>query len=326
MSSNRVTQVFDRLLRENDNDNDNKNKNNVLLLDGGTGEELFLNGVPDDRKTWSALAVTDPQYHSILKKVHRSFLRAGSQAITTNSYSLTPICGFTQNEIARYASEAGRLAREVVAEEGGEDLVFGSLGPLNESYRADLVMPHKDGVKIYNIMVDALKVHVDCFLAETMSSIEESKQVVEAVGSEKPLLVSFTLSGDGTLRSGEEVSTATKKLLDFAQKQGANILGVLFNCSEPEAISIALGKLHDDPTFNSILFGAYANRLTAVDPNWSMAESDAPQPMRPGLTPAKYCDEFVSKWVGEYDARLVGGCCGIGPAHISKLHDRYGKK
>lgn len=43
----------------------------TLLLDGGTGEELFRRGVPDDRSIWSAKAVVDNQYHGVLQQVHQ---------------------------------------------------------------------------------------------------------------------------------------------------------------------------------------------------------------------------------------------------------------
>ena len=42
-------------------------KEESLLLDGGTGEELFLRGVPDDRKIWSATAIVHEKYHSIVE-------------------------------------------------------------------------------------------------------------------------------------------------------------------------------------------------------------------------------------------------------------------
>ena len=65
----------------------------VMILDGGTGEELFLRGVPDDRKIWSAKAVVDATYHQALRDVHRSFIEAGSDAVTTNSYGIVS-CSF----------------------------------------------------------------------------------------------------------------------------------------------------------------------------------------------------------------------------------------
>ena len=58
----------------------------VLFLDGGTGEELFRRGVPDDRAIWSATAVVHDIHHETLRGVHRSYVEAGSTMITANSY------------------------------------------------------------------------------------------------------------------------------------------------------------------------------------------------------------------------------------------------
>lgn len=62
-----------------------KHARKVLILDGGTREELFRRGVPVDRKIWSATAVVKSEYHSTLQQVHQSFVQAGADAITTNS-------------------------------------------------------------------------------------------------------------------------------------------------------------------------------------------------------------------------------------------------
>jgi S-methylmethionine-dependent homocysteine/selenocysteine methylase len=200
----------------------------VFLLDGGTGEELFAQGVPDDRKIWSATAVVNPRYHEILKQVHRSFLSAGAQAITTNSYGIIPGVGFSNSEIAEHCATAGRLAREAVVSDPSssstEDdaLVFGSLGPLVESYRPDKIMEHQQGVEVYTKMVTALAPYVDAFLAETLSSTEEAMQAVEAVAtttSGHPMLISFTVNSTGALRSGETAMAALPRLLEFCKHQ-----------------------------------------------------------------------------------------------------------
>jgi methionine synthase I (cobalamin-dependent) len=68
--------------------------------------------------------------------------------------------------------------------------------------------------------------------------------------------------------------------------------------------------------------GAYANRLTAVDPNWTMAESDAPQPARKDLNEQQYWRDFINPWMSQYGVKLVGGCCGITPEHISYMSSR----
>lgn len=203
-----------------------------LLLDGGTGEELFLHGVPDDRKIWSATAIVHEKYHSTVEQVHRSFIEAGSQAITTNSYGIIPGVGFKDgDEVKRLTGIAGAIGRRAVTNSDGTSsaLVLGSLGPLVESYRADLIMNHDDGVRCYRYAIEGLNPYIDLYLAETMSCTAEACQVVDALSvvyaqkkngvRKQPLLVSFTLSGDGKLRSGESVVDAIPKMIGFADSK-----------------------------------------------------------------------------------------------------------
>ncbi|KAL7519456.1 hypothetical protein ACHAWX_004213 [Stephanocyclus meneghinianus] len=345
--------------------------NQCLLLDGGTGEELFLHGVPDDRKIWSATAIMHDKYHSTLERVHRSFIEAGSQAITTNSYGIIPGVGFTDGEeVKRLMGIAGEIARRSVTTDSGtaSALVLGSLGPLVESYRPDLIMDHEDGVRCYQYGIQGLNPHVDVYLAETMSCLEEACQVIDALSTlqqgvkesddklfqKRPLLLSFTLRSDGNLRSGESVVVAIPKMVSFSIDREVELIGILFNCCEPEAITKAIREivsnpqihqyLHHPPSVSSsksahyktlntqsskIFLGAYANKLTPVDPNWTMASSNGAQPMRSDLSPAKYWENFVRHWNngnGRDDGgiggiQMIGGCCGIGPSHISYLRD-----
>ena len=188
-------------------------KNQLFLLDGGTGEELFRRGVPNDRTIWSAIAIVDPAYHDTLKQVHASFIEAGSQAITTNSYGFGMVFQ-NVNELQQHLAKAGELANESAGDK--EDvIVLGSLGPLVESYRPDKILNHDLGVERYSKMKGALMPYVDAFLVETMSSFEESTQAIEAVGGDLPLLVSYTLDSNGNLRSKELVTFGISRLLDF---------------------------------------------------------------------------------------------------------------
>lgn len=195
----------------------------VFLLDGGTGEELFRHGVPDDRKIWSATAVVHKQYHATLQQVHESFLQAGADAITTNSYGIVPGVGFALDDIAAHCATAGAIARNAVTNCKPSAFVIGSLGPLVESYRPDLIMSHQEGASVYQRIIEALAPHVDAFLAETLSSVEESMQPINALATSSservlpPMLISYTLNSEGTLRSGENVVSAIPRILDYAQ-------------------------------------------------------------------------------------------------------------
>jgi methionine synthase I (cobalamin-dependent) len=219
--------------------------------------------------------------------------------------------------------------------------VFGSLGPLVESYRADLIMKHDQGVAYYEIMVKAMLPYVDCFLAETMSSVDEALQAIDAVANiqrtiepsvKLPCMVSFSLqSTTGRLWSKESPCEAVDRLVDYCDNIAQiNLLGILFNCATPEAITLALGSIHSNQSLRdklqakNIRLGAYANRLTPVPPNWSLKDnsSSAPQPFRTDLDPDQYYEHFVKHWVEDLNAGIVGGCCGITPEHMQLLYDK----
>jgi len=103
------------------------------------------------------------------------------------------------------------------------------------------------------------------------------------------------------------------------------VLGILFNCAEPEAITTALKHIQEDQAVlnrlqsSGALLGAYANRLTPIAPDWSLDEADGPQEMRADLDPQRYYEAFVSEWTKDLNVQLVGGCCGITPEHIALL-------
>jgi S-methylmethionine-dependent homocysteine/selenocysteine methylase len=99
----------------------------------------------------------------------------------------------------------------------------------------------------------------------------------------------------------------------------------LFNCAEPEAITLALAKIAADTELRQrlqdehVLLGAYANRLTQVNPNWTLAESQAPQPFRHDLTAQQYWHDYLPLWMDQLGVQLVGGCCGMAPEHIAYI-------
>jgi homocysteine S-methyltransferase len=106
------------------------------------------------------------------------------------------------------------------------------------------------------------------------------------------------------------------------------VMGILFNCSEPEAVTIALETikanvgLTDTLSESRVLLGAYANRLTPVPSDWELKDSVGPQPMRDDLDPERYYTDFVSLWVNDLNVQLIGGCCGITPEHIAYIQDK----
>lgn len=142
----------------------------ISILDGGMGSELITRGVISSDGLWSAKALMDAP--SAVQQVHADYIDAGARTIITNSYSCVP-SDLGKAELAAeyeaYAAASGRIARQAV-EAGGQPVkVAGSLPPLAESYRWDLVPPDAESRAIYKKLACALEPYVDLFVYETMS-------------------------------------------------------------------------------------------------------------------------------------------------------------
>lgn len=90
---------------------------------------------------------------------------------------------------ARLADLAGRLAREVatLAAPARRVFVAGSLPPVCGSYRADL-FDVSVARPLVAVLVTALRPHVDYWLGETLSAVEEARLLHSVIGGDgKPL-------------------------------------------------------------------------------------------------------------------------------------------
>lgn len=295
-------------------------KRPLIFLDGGMGRELQRRGAPFRQPEWSALALTEAPEQ--VEAVHAAYIAAGSQVITSNSYAVVPFHIGEQRfavEGRALAEQAGRLARNAADRATSPVRVAGSLPPLFGSYRPDLFQPERV-TELLTPLIDGLAPHVDLWLAETQSAIAEARAIRAHLPDDgKPFWLSFTLRDEDTdeiprLRSGEPVAEAARA----AAELGVEVL--LFNCSQPEVIGGAIDVARE--TFASlgaeIAIGAYANAFPP-QPEEATA-NDGLDPLREDLDPPGYL-----RWVAEWRARgasHLGGCCGIGPEHISVLAQR----
>lgn len=288
----------------------------LLILDGGTGRELARSGAPFRQPEWSALALIEgPQFVSA---VHRAYVAAGADVITTNSYAVVPFHIGEERfakQGASLAALAGKLAREVADSAERKVQIAGSLPPVCGSYRPDLVDLDR-ARPVLEVLVAALAPNVDHWLAETLSSLIEARLAASLTApSGKPIWLSFTLedekpTAEPALRSGETVREAARA----ARELGAAAL--LFNCSQPEVMEAAVRAARDELGPDSpIRIGVYAN---AFPPMAADHEANAGlSPIRADLTPEGY-GKFAAAWSAA-GASILGGCCGIGPEHIAAL-------
>lgn len=281
------------------------------------GEELADRGFSTRDGLWSARALVD--HPGEVKSLHKEYLAAGAEIITTNTYSTIPSyldkvgIGYRMSELATLAGELARTALDESGSRNGR--LAGCLPPLDESYRPDLVPPAHEAVPVYCELIDSMAPFVDMFLAETMSSIEEAMHVAEAlreshVNKRFEWLVSFTLDDrDGTkLRTGETVTEAVNAISVHEP------IAVLFNCTTPQSVLSAI------ECARKIAFcrvGGYPNRFKPVPEDWTL-DDDQEIIRDAGLTPESFVD-WSNRFI-EAGATYLGGCCGIGPTYINALH------
>ena len=291
----------------------------VVLLDGGGGRELARMGAPFRQPEWSALALMEAP--DFVSRMHQRYVEAGADVITTNSYAVVPFhlgSAVFADRGAELAGLAGRLAREIAGAARRRVAVAGSLPPVCGSYRADLFDP-AEARPILQVLLRGLAAHVDYWLAETLSTIEEAELVREVIDgadiADRPVWLSFTLEdesavrGEPRLRSGQAVAEAVAAAIRL------RAAAVLFNCSQPEVMEDAVSVARTEATQAGLRIGVYANAFPP-QPKDATA-NDGLSEIRADLTPENYL-AFAKVW-RQRGASILGGCCGIGPEHINAL-------
>lgn len=333
--------------------------NNIEVLAGGVTDELFKQGLTNDRNMLSASALVHPHNHHLVVQVHEAFLKAGATLLVTSNYHVTPGHGFTMEEIREYTRLAGRLAREAHerASAEGPAKICGSLPPLMPSFRSDRTIERQQGLDTYLLIGEALWPFIDVYLAETMSSLAEAKLAYEAVETlRKPVLISFALNSTGQLRSGESVVDSIRKLLAFCDKcaqepasttsdtntsdaattsespsassgTGTSMLqGILFNCSQPEDIAKVLRHISTDKALctelkdKGVKLGGYGDRVSSISTAGVLEEKLVAGAMHSVLDMEIFAS-FAMRWIEE-GAEIVGGCCGVPPNYLERINER----
>ncbi|ADE40599.1 homocysteine S-methyltransferase family protein [Candidatus Puniceispirillum marinum] len=296
----------------------------MIILDGGLGRQLAAVGAPFRQPEWSALALMEaPQY---VRDVHDSFIAAGADVITTNSYAIVPF-HIGQDRFDELAPQlltlSGTLAQAAAEAADRQVKVAASIPPMFGSYEPDKFDP-QTGQQMMQLFQRHLAPSADIFLAETLGSVIEAKIFLESfVDCAADLWLSVTLEdvkpvpGAPRLRSGEPLSA----LLDVIASKRLD--GLLFNCSQPEVMHDAVtcvsefrARQPSRPAGMGLQIGVYANAFPLMNDDYEHANSTLHQ-IRHDITPQNYA-KYAVQWAAA-GADIIGGCCGISPEHIEIL-------
>ena len=284
----------------------------IVLLDGGMGQELVHRAGDRPTPLWSTQVMVD--HPGLVRDVHRDFFAAGATVATTNSYAIHHD-RLQGTGLERQFSElhARALAEATEARQiHGSGRIAGAIGPLRASYRPDLHPVSSVAVPLFTEVAELLAPSCDLLILETVSSVAHARDVLAAARQTGlPAWLSLTVSDvDGTeLRSGEPVS----EVLDVASTADA----VLINCSAPEAVTQAL------PIIAQVgkPYGGYANGFVQITDDFLQDKPTVDTlEARRDMGPRAYAG-YVMEWVAA-GATIVGGCCEVGPAHIAEIKMR----
>ncbi len=303
----------------------------VLLLDGAMGTEIPKYGLAEtdfrgDRfAQWpvqlkgnnDVLVLTRPD---VITNIHRSYLDAGADIITTCTFNTQCISQAEyrlEDYVAEIACEGALLARKaadayMAAHPGSRRYVAGSVGPTTKLLSiSDSADDPGSRTVTFDQMADAfaqqiaalIEGGVDILLIETCldpinvkAAIVAAQQAFAESGITLPIMISATVADtNGFLLSGQSIEAFVTAV------SHADPLSIGLNCS-PCAKDLL-------PTLRSL--SACAPCYVSAHPNAGLPNQmggydDTPETMTP----------IIKQYLDESLVNIVGGCCGTSPEHI----------
>lgn len=292
-----------------------------VVLDGGLATALEAAGHHLDSALWSARLLLDAP--DALRAAHIAYLQAGADCITTGSYQAS-FEGFEAAGLG--AREAESLLRRSVDLALGAKRAFWSDAP-NRVGRLEPIVAASagpygaflaDGSEYrgrYRVGREALidfhrrRLHVlagtaaDVIAFETIPSLDEAKVIAELLG-EVPRTwawITFSCGDEKRLWDRSRIADALR-----AVDSAANLAGVGVNCTAPRYVTSLIDELRSLTDRPIIAYPNSGERYEAQSHAWVGRPAGA-----------DWLDG-AREWFA-HGARVVGGCCRVGPGTIRKL-------
>jgi len=280
-----------------------------LVLDGAMGTELQRRGIDTGLPLWSANALMNRR--EVVLQIHRDYIDAGADIITTDTFRTTRRMFSRANlpdQSERFTALAVDLARQARDSASRTDLLIaGSMAPLEDCYRPDLVPPDDQLQDEHAELAARLaKGGVDFILLETMNTIREAYAACEAAAATGlDVVVSFICNRAGHLYGGEPLADAIRTITQLKP------VGFSINCVSPRFIMPALNIAR---ATTSLPLAVYAN--VGIPENeqrgWEFTQEIGPEEY------TTYAGDWLHSGVS-----IIGGCCGTTPAYIEALRRSF---
>ena len=306
-------------------------KERIVILDGAMGTEIqgFRLGERDFRGERfrevsgmmsgnnDMLNLTRP---GVIREIHRRYLEAGADLITTNTFSSQRISQadyHLEDYAYEMAYEGARIARSMADEFSTEEhprFVCGSVGPTNKtcSMSSDVSNPaardltYDQLYQAYHEQIEAMmEGGIDILLIETIFdtlnakvAIDAAESVMAAKGKIIPIMLSVTVSDlAGRTLSGQTLQAFLASISSY------DIFSVGLNCS-----------------FGAAQMKPFLKELAQHAPYYISAYPNAGLPNELGQydESAESMSPQVQEFIDERLVNILGGCCGTTAEFISR--------
>ncbi len=297
-----------------------------VVLDGGLSTELERAGHDISSALWSARLLRDDP--TAVRLAHAAFFAAGAQVATTASYQATfegfAAAGIDRSEARALMVRSVALARAAAARAPrvGQTWVAGSVGPYGamladgSEYTGAYTDPGwtrraAGGLSIAELrafhrprLTVLAEAGSDVLACETIPAAAEAEALLaEIVVLGVPAWLSLTtvVDREGVVRTrrGEPAAEV------WALARGVDaVIAVGVNCTEPAGVHAAVVEAAAASGKPVVAYPNSGERWDAAARRWS-------RPAGPAM-------DRIVPWVAA-GARLVGGCCRIGPDDLRRI-------
>lgn len=293
-------------------------KEKILIIDGASGTWLEEKGYDIKDSLWSAKFLMDNP--AAISEVHKDYLNAGSNCITTLSYQAS-FEGFEQRglkekeakELLQLSVKLAQEQRDLFYKENKnkmKPLVAASIGPYGayladgSEFRGNYSLS-KEQLKDFHrkrmkILLDAKP---DLLACETVPCLLEAKAYVELL-KEFPSAsswISFSAKDYKHINSGESI----KECAEFLDKEN-QVLAIGINCTAPKYIESLIKEIKE-----------VSNKPIIVYPNGGSTYDSLSKTWSEDINNNSYA-QMAFTWY-KSGASIIGGCCQTTPKDINKI-------
>ena len=296
-------------------------RDGVVVLDGGLATQLETQGCDIGDELWSAgMLQSNP---AAIVDAHLAFLEGGAEIIISASYQASRMgfmsVGLSEQQAddlivksVELACAARKQFLEAHPESGLTPIVAASIGPYGAAmhdgseytgeYEVDeqgLRQFHEGRLRLLD------KSGADVLACETIPNKSEANVLHDLLMDvELPAWVSFSCRDERCISDGTPLQGASRIFRDHPR-----VLALGVNCTAPHLITSLIGEIKM----------VVPHKAIVVYPNSGETYEVADNSWHGSASPAKCADESRI-WLNA-GAKVIGGCCRVGPEHITAIRD-----